>query len=105
MTNKRAKTDSPQNGIYWAFERLMNCRKVAFLLGESLERALNFRERIVAKMHLLMCRDCRNYLANLRFMRAVFQKKEKFDDREETDVKLNEDARERIRRSLENLSK
>ena len=98
------KTRFQKSGIYWAVERLMSCKKTAFLVGESLERILVLRERIVMKLHLLMCRDCRNYLANLKFMRMVFQKKEKFDEKEETYDSLDPKARERIKNALKDLS-
>ena len=40
----------------------MNCREVADFLSDYLDGSLPLRQRLVFKLHLLLCRDCRRYL-------------------------------------------
>jgi predicted anti-sigma-YlaC factor YlaD len=40
----------------------MNCREVADFLSDYLDGALPPRERLMFRLHLLVCRDCRRYL-------------------------------------------
>ena len=40
----------------------MNCREVADFLSDYLDGALPLRQRLMFRLHLLVCRDCRRYL-------------------------------------------
>jgi predicted anti-sigma-YlaC factor YlaD len=40
----------------------MNCREVADFLTDYLDGALPLRQRLIFRLHLLVCRDCRRYL-------------------------------------------
>jgi predicted anti-sigma-YlaC factor YlaD len=42
----------------------MNCKEVAEFLSDYLDGTLPLRQRLIFKLHLLLCRDCRNYLAS-----------------------------------------
>jgi predicted anti-sigma-YlaC factor YlaD len=53
----------------------MSCQEVTELLADYLDGQLPLRQRIVFRLHLLMCRDCRRYLgsyaATIRLTRAL----------------------------------
>jgi predicted anti-sigma-YlaC factor YlaD len=42
----------------------MNCQSVHQFLADYLSGALPWRQRLVFRLHLLFCRDCREYLAS-----------------------------------------
>ncbi|MEZ5429387.1 MAG: hypothetical protein R2747_24270 [Pyrinomonadaceae bacterium] len=93
--------------VFFLARRLPDCRHITPTIGESLDRKLSLRENINVKLHLWTCRACSNYLANLKFMREVFQLQEKRRE-EEIDplsVSLSPEARERIKKALISSSK
>ena len=45
---------------------MLTCRDVAAFLGDYLDRALPWRQRLRFRLHLLLCRDCRRYLDSYR---------------------------------------
>ena len=42
----------------------MTCKEVIDFLGEYLDGALPWRQRLVFNLHLVLCRHCRRYLAS-----------------------------------------
>lgn len=58
---------------------MLNCREVTRLLSESQERTLGLQERMPLKMHLMMCKGCRNFgkqMNTLREMARTYAKRE-----------------------------
>ena len=53
----------------------MTCKEVIDFLGDYLDRALPWRQRLVFNLHLVLCRHCRRYLASysetVRLARAL----------------------------------
>ncbi len=45
---------------------MMTCQQIAEFLGDYFENALPFRQRAAFRVHLLLCRDCRRYLASYK---------------------------------------
>ena len=48
---------------------MITCREVEAFIFDYLDGALSPRERVVFRIHLLVCRECRDYLA--RYRRAI----------------------------------
>jgi hypothetical protein len=73
------------------------------MMSESLERRLTLRERVVLKLHLLVCAWCVWYLRQLRFMRDAIrsQADRVSDDKSSAALPLSVEARTRIKRALE----
>ena len=44
----------------------MNCKEVSEFLADYLDGALPTRQRWLFSFHLLLCRDCRRYLASYK---------------------------------------
>jgi len=42
----------------------MTCKEVIDFLGDYLDGALPWRQRVVFNLHLVLCRHCRRYLAS-----------------------------------------
>jgi len=50
---------------------MMNCRQATRLISESQERPLTFRERLLLKMHTMMCSGCRNFGRHMEILRKI----------------------------------
>ena len=52
---------------------LPSCRRVSELLSQAQDRELSARERMALYVHLPLCRGCRNFRAQLAFMRRAMR--------------------------------
>ena len=56
---------------------MITCRELEEFIADYLDGALPWRQRLVFRLHLLYCRECRDYLASYRrsiaLGKAVFQ--------------------------------
>lgn len=88
--------------IFWLARRLPDCKTITPTIGESLDRRLSLREKIVMRLHLFTCEACANYLKEIKFLREVVQIREEKMTRDDDfpAAKLNSDAKERIRNAL-----
>ncbi len=50
---------------------MLNCKQNTELLSQSLDRPITFREKLAMRLHLVMCRGCRNFEKQLTFMRKT----------------------------------
>ena len=50
---------------------MLKCKEVSHLLSESQDRKLDLSERLQLKVHLAMCRGCRNYKGQMDFLRLA----------------------------------
>lgn len=51
--------------------RMLSCRESARLLSQGQDRRLAFGERVALRVHLVICRRCRNVDAQFRFLRQA----------------------------------
>ena len=56
------------------------CREVTHLVLQSQDQALNWRERLRVRVHLLMCTGCRRFSAHTRFMTQAMRAWRKQDE-------------------------
>ena len=49
------------------------CRETSELLSQAQERTLTMRERLLVHVHLPLCNGCRNFRAQLAFLRRATQ--------------------------------
>ncbi len=78
---------------------VLSCREVTRLVSASYEERLSWPERLGVRVHLLLCRFCRRFVQQMRFLHAAcrrFQQALQEDD----SVHLSEAARLRIRDTL-----
>lgn len=50
---------------------MLKCKEVTHLLSEGLDRELSMSERVRLEMHLMMCRGCTNFKAQMLFLREA----------------------------------
>ncbi|MDB5808001.1 MAG: hypothetical protein JWN94_123 [Betaproteobacteria bacterium] len=59
---------------------MRTCREVSELLSQSQERPLGAYDRFSVRLHLLVCRGCTNFRAQLAFLRAAVRRYRDADD-------------------------
>ena len=81
---------------------MLNCREASKLASDSLDRPLPLGKRVAVRVHLLMCRFCRRYLEQIRWIRETIRcsDEETRTLPEETELRLTGEAKERIRSRL-----
>jgi len=87
------------------FRTLMpTCRQVARLQSDALDRRLSLSKRFGLRLHLLLCKWCRRYGKQIRFLRRAAH--EHSDDLNEAAPRqLSAEARERLERAIGNEPK
>jgi hypothetical protein len=76
---------------------LLNCRAAARLQSEGLDHPLSTGKKIGLWLHLLICKWCRRYGRQIRFLRDAAQEQ---PDALATTAKLSDAARDRIKQRL-----
>jgi hypothetical protein len=68
---------------------MMNCKQATRLISESQERSLSLAEKMSLKVHVMMCRGCKNFSLQVPFISQAMKAYAKgFDsDISETDQK------------------
>jgi hypothetical protein len=85
---------------HWMFK----CKEVTRMVSESLDRKLPLYQRIGVKIHLLMCKFCSRFKKQLLFLRETIRLHVERGNDTELSTKLPPEARERIRKSIQNNS-
>jgi hypothetical protein len=79
---------------------LPSCREASRLQSEALDKNLSFSKRFGLSLHLLVCKWCRRYGKQVRFLREAAHEHPE-DLAEAVPQKLSPDARERIKQRLQ----
>ena len=85
---------------HWMFK----CKEVTRMVSESLDRKLPLYQRIGLRIHLLMCKFCSRFKKQLLFLRETIRLHVERGNDTELSTKLPPEARERIRKSIQNNS-
>jgi hypothetical protein len=76
------------------------CKSATRLQSEALDRKLPFHQRFGLRVHLLLCKWCRRYGKQITFLRdAAHEHPDELT--EPVPQKLSNEARERIKRTLQ----
>ena len=76
-----------------------NCREASRLQSEALDHPLSLPKRFGLRLHLLVCKWCRRYGKQIRFLRQALRQHTD-ETNEATSHTLSPEARERLKRSL-----
>jgi|SRR6266568_7976877 len=77
-----------------------SCREASRLQSEALDHPLTFRQRVGLRLHLVLCKWCRRYGKQIRFLRSAARQHEEHEDCL-PNQSLRPEARERIKQRLE----
>lgn len=75
------------------------CREATRLQSEALDQPLSFPRRLGLALHLMLCKWCRRYGRQIRFLRAAVRSHP--DELNQVPDGLSAEARERLKRALE----
>jgi hypothetical protein len=53
---------------------MLTCKDASELLSQAQDRPLGLRERLVLKLHLLICHGCSNFSRQLDLIRATLRR-------------------------------
>jgi hypothetical protein len=59
---------------------MRTCKEVSMLLSQAQERPLGYVERLGVMLHLLACKGCTNFRAQLEFLRKAMRRYRDADD-------------------------
>lgn len=76
---------------------IKNCKETSTLVTQSMDRRLNWHERLGMRLHLMICDNCVRFVKQMNLIRSWLSKVD-----EELDAcSLDQAARERIARKLQ----
>lgn len=52
---------------------MLTCKELVARSSDLLDEQLGFREKLALRRHLLLCRNCRRYLRQMRLVRATLR--------------------------------
>ena len=81
---------------HWMF----NCKEVSSRISESMDHNLSLYQRMLIRMHLLMCRYCARFRRQVLYLRELCRSHWMDESSPDASVNLPSDARERIRQAL-----
>ena len=83
---------------------MLSCKEVSCLVSKGLDNRLSWRERFGLRIHLMMCRLCRRYVQDMRFLRRAFKQQagEEGKPSPATGATLPNASRKRIKQALHN---
>ena len=84
--------------MHWMF----SCKDVSQLVSESMDRALPFYQRVLLRMHLLMCKYCARCREHFEAIRAASCYEELHGKELDASRGLSSDGRERLKKFLKN---
>lgn len=87
-------------GTLWLARRLPDCKVMVKTLGETLDRRLSLKEKILAKLHLFTCEACERYLKQVKFLHEAMHAHEERTSDEFSTVSLSGAAKERLKHLL-----
>ena len=81
---------------------MYNCKEVSEMVSESMDRALPFYQRVLMRMHLLMCKYCTRCREHFETLRAASRYEELHGKELDDSHALSNDCKERIKEFLKN---
>jgi hypothetical protein len=94
MANFKAKLKQ------WLALKTEDCKRVAPLFSDALDRRLSLFEKLRVRLHLYTCGACLNYVSNLKFMHEVFEAQEENLAHDKLHASLSPEAKERIKEKI-----
>lgn len=81
---------------HWMF----NCKKVTYLVSESLDRKLALHQRMGMRIHLVMCKFCSRYKEQLLFLRKTARLYSESSEDLDRSIQMPSEVGKRIKESM-----
>lgn len=82
---------------HWMF----SCNDISKKVSESFDRSLPLHQRMMIRMHLMVCRYCSRFKKQLVIIREAIRSEDENTAGMGGEFTLSSDARDRIKRSLQ----
>ena len=79
---------------------MYNCKRVTYLVSESLDRKLPLYQRMGVKIHFMMCKFCLRYQEQLLFLRKTAHLYSESSEDTDTSIRLSPEIGKRIKESM-----
>ncbi len=79
---------------------MLNCKDVSQRVSESMDRSLPFHQRVMIKMHLMLCRYCARFSRQLQTLRDACRLEDLHGEDCDHTQALPQAARDRLEQSL-----
>ena len=81
---------------------MLDCKQTSQLISQSLDRSLTLRERLSLKLHLLICKYCKQFSQHMQTIRVAL--KQMISSIESNDsIEMPSEAKSRILQSIESI--
>ena len=84
--------------MHWMY----SCKDVSQLLSESMDRSLPFYQRVLMRLHLVMCKYCTRCKQHFEALRAASRHEELSGKELDASRALSSDGKERLKKFLKN---
>jgi hypothetical protein len=81
---------------------MFSCKEVSQLISESMDRSLPFYQRMLMRVHLLMCKYCSTCKEHFEALRAASRHEELSGNELDASRALSHDGKERLKKFLKN---
>ena len=81
---------------------MYNCKQVSEIVSESMDRTLPFYQRVLIRMHLLICKYCARCREQFETLRAASRYAELHGKELDDSRALSNDGKERLKEFLKN---
>ena len=81
---------------------MFSCKDVSQLISESMDRSLPFYQRVLMRLHLLMCKYCSRCKEHFEALRGASRHEELYGNELDTSRALSNDGKERLKKFLKN---
>lgn len=79
---------------------MFNCKKVTYLVSESLDRKLSLYQRMGIRIHLMMCKFCSRYQKQLLLLRKTAHLYSESSEDSDLSIQLSSEVGKRIKESM-----
>ena len=84
--------------MHWMY----SCKDVSQMLSESMDRSLPFYQRVLMRLHLLMCKYCSRCKEHFEALRASSRHEELHGNELDDSRALSNEGKERLKKFLKN---
>lgn len=81
---------------------MLDCKQTSQLISQSLDRSLTLRERFALRLHLLVCKYCKQFSQHLQTIRVALKQMTSSIESNDS-IEMPSAAKSRILQSIESI--
>jgi len=79
---------------------MLTCKQASQLISQSLDHPLSWSQKVMLRLHLLMCIPCNQFKQQLKLLRVALQRIRNATENDQN-IQLPPDVKDRIMRTIE----